>query len=597
MLLVGVTAVPVMAQYGIRGDKRYTNRYSRGDTNGDVVEIRLSSSGTLESKMPLNMIDRVRLLHIEGPMESRDFKFLKKICNRSRCVNNQDKSVDNYIDLELERVRIISSGTSGGERDVLGDALAYSSHLRSIVLPERLRYINSEALRGCSKLEEVIMPPGVRSLGRNAFSGCYRLEYVLLQEGLQSIGRECFSDCSALRGITIPRSVIEIGDEAFKGTGLKHVVLPEGLLTLGKNAFEKTPLVTLDIPASTQIQDNYPGYMSKLEEITVEDGSRYYTYEDGVLYDRSGRVLLFYPAARSGVCMVPDDVDEIGQMAFFGSAITGIDLPESLHTIGDKAFYNSTIEALVLPQGVTTIGESAFENCSHLKRADMPGVKTMGRCAFKYCSELTSFTTSNDIKVIPQEAFEQCKNLTRIALPTSVTTIAMRAFKNCPNIASLELPIGLTEIGKEAFEGCKALTAVELPSALKSLGERAFKNCRGLTRITLPDACKTVDKEAFRECTALVQIDLGNGVTSLGDNALRETAISTLVLPESITHLGKKVTEKCKSLTRIECHAVLPPTLDKESNSKMEVYVPATSVNAYHSAKVWKNFKNILPLE
>jgi len=93
------------------------------------------------------------------------------------------------------------------------------------------------------------------------------------------------------------------------------------------------------------------------------------------------------------------------------------------------------------------------------------------------------------------------------------------------------------------------------------------------------------------------EVDPGQGVTTLGDNALRETAITTLVLPESITHLGKKVTEKCKFLSRIECHAVLPPTLDKESNSKIAWYVPESSINAYHSAKVWKNFKNILPLE
>lgn len=186
--------------------------------------------------------------------------------------------------------------------------------------------------------------------------------------------------------------------------------------------------------------------------------------------------------------------------------------------------------------------------------------------------------------------------MTSVRLPSAVTTIAMRAFKNCPAIVDVEFPIGLTEIGKEAFEGCKALSAIDLPSALKSIGERAFKNCRALTRVSLPDACTTVDKEAFRECVSVTEIDLGQGVTSLGDNALRETSISTLVLPASITRLGKKVTEKCKSLTRIECHAILPPTLEKESNSKVELHVIGTSMDAYRSAKNWKNFKNIQAL-
>lgn len=580
VLLAIVTILPASAQYGSRGDKRYHDRYSRANTYGDVVEIRLHEPGTLESKMPPGMENRVRLLHIEGPMNNEDFKYIKKLCDRSRCVDNRDKSIDNYIDLELERANIISSGTKGllgnsGQRDVLDNALAYSSHLRSIVLPERLKRIGNSALSGCSQLEEVIMPPGVRSLGSSAFSNCYKLEYILLPNGLESIGDECFNGCERLRNITIPRSVSEIGDKAFKDTGLQRVILPDGLLELGSGAFDGTPLTDLTIPSSTKITDDYLGYMSKMQEITVANGSRYYTYEDGTLYDNTGLMLLIYPAGRAGVCHVPDGVEAIGQRAFAGSLVENVDLPAS----------------------VTQVGESAFEKCSHLQRIEMPNVVTLGKCAFKYCGSLVLFSTSRDIKTIPQEAFEECKSLKSVKLPSSVTTIAMRAFKNCPNIASVELPIGLTEIGKEAFEGNKALTAIDFPSALKSIGERAFKNCRGLTSVSIPDACKTLDKEAFRECTALTAIDLGNGVTTLGDNALRETAITILVLPESVNHLGKNVTEKCKALTRVDCHALLPPKLDKLSNNKIELHVPSTSVDAYRNAKNWKNIKNILPLE
>lgn len=602
LLLAMATCLPIDAQYGGRGDKRYHDRFSRTSSYGDVVEIRLTEPGTLEQKMPQDMINRVRLLHVEGPMNNKDFKFIKKLCDRSRCVDGRDKSIDNYLDLELERARIMSSGTggllsSGGERDVLDDALAYCSHLRSIVLPERLKRIGNNALHGCSQLEDVIMPPGVRALGSRAFSGCYRLEYITLPDGLQAIGDECFEGCEHLRSVTIPRTVTEIGERAFSGTGVQRVLLPAGLLTLGAGAFDKTPLTVLDLPAQTRVGNDYLGYMSKLQEINVENGSRYYTCEDGALYDNTGRVLLLYPAGRDGIAMVPDEVEVIGDRAFNGSATTGIDLPASLRTVGHRAFAGSRIESAVLPPSVKIVGESAFESCSRLQRVEMPGVESMGKCAFKYCGALRSFTTSRDITTIPVEAFEECKSLTTIQLPSMVTTIAMRAFKNCPAIESVEFPIGLTEIGKEAFEGNKALTAIDLPAGLKAIGERAFKKCIGLTSVTIPDACSTIDKEAFRECSALARIDLNNGLATLGDNALRETAISELVLPESVTHVGKKVAEKCKSLALIECHAVLPPALDGVSNNKVELHVPETSINAYRSAKNWKSFKTILPLE
>lgn len=575
-LLVIMAIQPANAQYGSRAVRE---RYSRADSYGDVVEIRLNNPGTLEEKMPQAMMDRVRLLHVEGPMDYKDFKFIKRLCERSRCVDNRDRKVDNYIDLELEHARIMSSDNGGllgghGDRDVLGDCLSYATHLRSILLPDRVKRIGNGALRGCSRLEEVIMPPTVRSLGDNAFSGCSRLEYIVLPDGLQSIGDECFYDCSDLTNVSIPHSVTEIGDKAFKGSGLKRVVLPRDLMTLGAKAFEGTPLTVLDIPAMTRITDDDLGTMKKLEEITVERGSRYYTYEDGVLYDNTGQVLLCCPMARRGTFTIPDDVTEIAHRAFAGSALSAVNLPASLSRMGNYAFSGAQLTDVVLPDGLSAIPTGAFSDCAKLLSVDIPvGVTTIGESAFENCSSLRS-----------------------IELPPGVVVLLPRVFKHCKSLVEAIFPSTLSGIGKEAFEGC-GLASIDLPNTLTTLGERAFKNCKGLTSVVVPDACNLLGKEAFRECSSLAVIDLGKGVTSIGDNAMRETAITTLVLPESVKELGKKVAEKCKSLERIECHAVLPPKLDGVSNNKVELCVPAASVNAYRSAKNWKNFKNINPLD
>lgn len=579
LLLAIVMAIPASAQYGSRGDKRYHDRYSRANTYGDVVEMRLNNPGTLEEKMPANMIDCVRLLRIEGPMDSKDFEFIKKICKRSRCVDNRDRKVDNYLDLELERARIMSAGTKGlfgstGERDVLGDALAYCSHLRSIVLPERTKRIANGALRGCSDLEEVIMPSTVRAIGDNAFNGCYDLEYIMLSEGLESIGEGCFESCSRLKSINLPYSLTEIGNKAFKGTALQHVTLPRGLMSLGAAAFDGTQITVLDLPAAVRIVDDNLGTMKKLEEITVENGSRYYTCEDGVLYDNTGRVLLFFPMARKGVFWVPDDVTEIGRRAFAGSAISGINLPSSLEQMGDYAFTETRVTDVTLPDGLRAIPTGAFSDCS----------------------QLTSISLPDGLSMIGESAFENCSSLRSIDLPDGVNILLPRVFKHCKSLVSVSFPSLLTGIGKEAFEGC-ALTSIDLPQGLMTLGERAFKNCKGLTKVAVPDACTLVGKEAFRECSSLVSIDLGKGVTHIGDNALRETAITSIVLPEGIKEVGKKIAEKCKNLTLIECHAVLPPKLDGVSNNKVELRVPETSISAYRNAKNWKNFKNIQAIE
>ena len=571
-LTAALLLVMMCTGVGSAQNRAMRDRSSRADTYADVVEIRLTEPGTLEGMMPKDMKDRVRVLHIEGPIDDKDFKFIKKLCERSRCVDRNGKKVDNYIDLELDRARIMGSGSgrSQGQREVLGNNLSYATHLTSILLPEHLKSIDNGALRGCSNLEEVILPRGVRSLGNSAFSGCGKLEYISLPEGLERIGDECFYDCDDLKNIKIPSTVVEIGNKAFYGTGLKSVKLPSRLEVLGAKAFEGTPLTSLMIPATTRITNDDLGAMKKLEQITVEKGNRYYTYEDGVLYDKTGNVLLLFPRARKGLFTVPDGVEKIAHQAFDGSVLSGIHLPASLTRLGDYAFRNSHLTDVVLPEGVETIPMGAFKDCSQLQSIKLP----------------------KGLTLVAESAFENCSSLTSVDLPDDVTVILPKAFKHCKSLTAVSFPSALTGIGKEAFEGC-ALQSIALPQGLLTIGERAFKSCKGLMRVVVPDACTMVGKEAFNECSSISSIVLGNSIVTIGEKAFRSTAISSIVLPPSVQEVGKNVFEKCKSLNRIECRAVTPPKLSNVNNKKVEVCVPASAVPAYKKAKKWKDFKNL----
>ena len=598
---MAATGVPASAQYGRYNDKRYRDRYAYSDSYGDVVEVRLREAGTLEEKMPKDRMDRVRLLHIEGPINHNDLKFLKKLCGRSSCVDGRGRRTDNYIDLELEHARIMSGGGTGlfssrGERDVLGDALNYSSHLRSLVLPEHLKRIDIGALRGCYELEEVLMPPGVRDIGDNAFSGDSRLNYVMIGDGVQRIGNEAFSGCSKLADIRLPHSLVEIGDKAFEGTALRRISLPSSLEELGAGVFEKVPLTSLILPSSAKVKNNHLGFMPNLEEVSVEAGSRHYSTEDGVLYDATGEMLILFPAARRGSFVIPDGVSVIADNAFYGSNITGVQCPASvtrigtyafasckdlssvtltgsLKSIGKGTFRSSAVTRLELPISVESVAESAFEDCARLQRIDMPGVTQLAKNAFRGCKALASFTINDNLTMVPEQAFENCSSLRELNLPPRATTIGERAFKGC------------TQLSTVGFDDC-----------LTTIGKEAFRECTSLTSIAIPASCSAIDKEAFRGCKSLSQIDLSEGLLTMGDNALRETAIIKLALPATITHVGKKVTEKCSTMLRIECHATTPPQLDKVSNEKIELYVPASALEAYKKAKNWKNFKRILHL-
>ncbi len=342
LLLLGVTVMTAMsanAQY-YSTDRRYSydrSRYRHTSSYGDVCEVRLNRAGELEEQMAPDMFDRVRLLVVDGPLNGTDFKFLQKLLKRNRCVDDEGRSVDNYVDLDLARALIVGGGDSyysyyRTAHDEVGQSMFYScNRLRSVVLPERVRVIADDAFRYCGNLEEVIMPPTVRALGNGAFYSCSDLSRIFLPDGVESIGKDCFEDCTSLKEMDLPPALRTIGDDAFANTRLTQVRLPSRLQSLGNGAFAKTNIRSLFIPAATQIAGNALGRMAYLENIEVENGSDFYTCENGALYDRDGTTLLYFPQGKGGSFAVPDDVTAIAANAFAANErLTSVDLPASV---------------------------------------------------------------------------------------------------------------------------------------------------------------------------------------------------------------------------------------------------------------------------
>ncbi len=50
--------------------------------------------------------------------------------------------------------------------------------MRSVILPESIRWIEAEAFLDCRVLSYIIIPKGIKSIGKNAFAGCTGLEHV-----------------------------------------------------------------------------------------------------------------------------------------------------------------------------------------------------------------------------------------------------------------------------------------------------------------------------------------------------------------------------------------------------------------------------------
>ena len=123
------------------------------------------------------------------------------------------------------------------------------------------------------------------------------------------------------------------------------------------------------------------------------------------------------------------------------------------------------------------------------------------------------------VTTIARRAFSGCKLIKEIALPESVTTIEEQAFADCKALKKLILSDKLTSVGKEAFLRCGKITSagpkggkknkfnLEFPWSVK-IPENAFSGLKSLKQVVLPETVTEIGKNAFKACKALESINL-----------------------------------------------------------------------------------------
>lgn len=221
----------------------------------------------------------------------------------------------------------------------------------------------------------------------------------------------------------------------YMGNG-GEVVIPDTangvpVISLGDYLFQNNGSITsVSIPASvTSIGKYVFSGCRNLQSIEVDGSNLYYQSIDGVLYDKTGTILIACP-------------DGAAQFT--------------------------------IPAQVTNIGEAAFHDCVNLTAINIPqGVTSIGNQAFAWCIGLKTITVDpNNIYYTAKDGLLYDKSgANLIACPGSLSAVS--------------IPPGVSGIGVNAFNGCTSLTSISLPKEITSIGRRAFYDCRSLNSITL----------------------------------------------------------------------------------------------------------------
>ena len=266
-----------------------------------------------------------------------------------------------------------------GVTTIGNNAFYRCNNLTSITIPDGVTTIGNKAFASCDNITSITIPDSVTSIGDDVFNYCGNLTFInvdsdnkyyasedgvlfnkdksvlvlypmgktakeyVIPYGVTTIGNNAFYDCSNLTSITIPDSVTTIGNKAFDNCdNLTSITIPDGVTTIGNNAFYGCyNLTSVTIPDSvTSIADDAFNYCGNLTFINIDSNNKYYSSEDGVLFNKDKSILIRFPEAKTAEeYVIPDSVTGIGDSAFkFCNNLTSITIPDSVTSIGNEAF-------------------------------------------------------------------------------------------------------------------------------------------------------------------------------------------------------------------------------------------------------------------
>ena len=230
-----------------------------------------------------------------------------KNCSSLKTINNVPAGLTDINEWCFESTALESVDLSKTNVTIMKDGVFFNNKsLTSIQLPNKLENFWDNAFNGCTALNNIDMPSTVKGIYNSVFEGCTSLSNVTWNEGCTTLGNHVFKNCP-LAAVTFPKTLGSIGEWAFEGTKLETVDL-----------------------SNTQITRLPKG--------------------------------CFYNCQQLSDVKLPIALTDIGECAFYKSAIASITFPSSLQKIDAWAFQFTQLTNVVIPTKTGHIGDGAFSD-------------------------------------------------------------------------------------------------------------------------------------------------------------------------------------------------------------------------------------------
>ena len=143
--------------------------------------------------------------------------------------------VDVVIPNEIKGKKVTSIGAWAFEEYIQGPGF----NIKSVVIPDTVTSIGSEAFGNCENLKKVTLPSSVTSIGTYAFSGTPWLEALKKNNTFVVVNNILLDATSAEGEVTIPDGVVTIAGGAFAEANITNVNFPDSVKYINAWAFKE----------------------------------------------------------------------------------------------------------------------------------------------------------------------------------------------------------------------------------------------------------------------------------------------------------------------------------------------------------------------
>lgn len=506
-------------------------------------------------------------------------------------------------------------------------------------------YINGDDIK---YLREILSAPQYNQIHLDLLNanitnggGEYNYHYDIdLETNEDEIGDYMFSGCCNLLSIILPLKITRIGDAAFKEcTSLKSINISHHLTEISNvDDFYNED-------GSWDVDFHSPFYgCSQLENFIVSKENEHFSSKEGVLFNKLGTRLMFFPFAKKGAYKIPLGVTKVDSDAFCNCPyITSLSIPQN----AEFCFYGrynvhlsnlKELEYLEIYDTIFTNDFGGIHSCPKLTKIRIHGKEVpffymkefYARCPslnLIECDEyFLSYTAENklfsvkfkDIEFIPKSIFYQNDAIESITISSKTKIIKDYAFGECESLKSVNIG-GVVEIGTSAFEYCKCLSVVKLGNNLRKIGISSFSGCSSLKRISLPNSVVEIGRYGFCGCDNLHEVEIPDRIEFIHEGAFaycrrlsrfnltnqikeieKETfkncsSLESIRIGENIKVIGEKAFANCCDLIEIYCAGVVPPLVhttafDGANQQYCKLYVKSDYYKIYKENEQWKRF-------